>query len=98
LLVWDKDSYMERFPPLLPCTCVLQHMWVHVYQTSSLLLSSLPIVASASLILLYPLLYNEHINYIQVLVFFSFSYSSGAHSPLSVGPISNNITAFVLGL
>jgi hypothetical protein len=24
LLVWDKDSYTERFLALLPCTCVLQ--------------------------------------------------------------------------
>jgi hypothetical protein len=24
LLVWDKDSYTERFLVLLPCTCVLQ--------------------------------------------------------------------------
>jgi hypothetical protein len=22
LLVWDKDSYTERFPALLPCTCI----------------------------------------------------------------------------
>jgi hypothetical protein len=24
LLVWDRDSYTERFLALLPCTCVLQ--------------------------------------------------------------------------
>jgi hypothetical protein len=48
LLVWDKDSYTERFLALLPCTCVLQPTLVHLYQTSSLLPSSLPIVASAS--------------------------------------------------
>jgi hypothetical protein len=24
LLVWDKDSYIERFLALLPCTCALQ--------------------------------------------------------------------------
>jgi hypothetical protein len=35
LLVWDKDSYTERFLALLPCTCVLQPMLVHLYQTST---------------------------------------------------------------
>jgi hypothetical protein len=36
-LIVDKDSYIERFLALLPCTCVLQLEWVHLYQTSSLL-------------------------------------------------------------
>jgi hypothetical protein len=63
LLVWDKDSYTERFLALLPCTCVLQPTLVHFYQTSSLLPSPLPIVASASLRLLYSLLYSKHINH-----------------------------------
>jgi hypothetical protein len=77
----------------------LQSTLVHLYQTSSLLPSHLPIVASASLIrLLYLLLYSEHINHIQVLWFLPFPYSSRAQSPLSVWPMSNNITAFVLGL
>jgi hypothetical protein len=67
-LVWDKDSYTERFLVLLPCTCVLQPTLVHLYQTTSLLLSSLPIVASASLRLLYSLLCSEHINHIQFQV------------------------------
>jgi hypothetical protein len=35
LLVWDKDSYTERFLALLLCTCVLQLTLVHLYQTSS---------------------------------------------------------------
>jgi hypothetical protein len=49
LLVWDKDSYTERFLALLPCTCVLQPTLVHLYQTSSLLPNPLPEVTSASL-------------------------------------------------
>jgi hypothetical protein len=36
LLVWDKDSYTERFL-VFPCTNVLQPKLVHLYQTSSLL-------------------------------------------------------------
>jgi hypothetical protein len=69
---------------------------VHLYQTSSLLPGPLPIVVSASLRLLYSLLYSEHIKYFQVLGFLPFP--SCAQSPLSVWPMSNNITAFVLGL
>jgi hypothetical protein len=84
LLVWDKDSCTERFLALLPRTCVLQPTLVHLYQTSSLLLSPLPIVASASSKLLYSLLYSEHINHIQVLGFLPFPYSSCVHFPLSV--------------
>jgi hypothetical protein len=96
LLVSDKDSYTERFLALLPCTCVLQPTLVHLYLTSSLLPSPLPIVTSASLRLLYLLLYNEHINHIQVSGFLPFPYSS--HSSLTVWPTSNNMTAFVLDL
>jgi hypothetical protein len=55
-------------------------------------------MAFASLSLLYSLLYSEHINHIQVLGFFPFPYSSHGCSPFSVWPMSNNITAFVLGL
>jgi hypothetical protein len=94
MLVWDKDGHIERFLVLLPCTCVL----VHLYQISSLLPGPLPIVASASLRLLYLLLYSEHINHIQVLGFLPFPHPSQAHSPLTVWLMSNNITAFVLGL
>jgi hypothetical protein len=97
-LVWDKDSYTNRFPALLPCICVLQSTLVHFYQTSSLLFGPLPIVASANLRLLYLLLNREHINHIQVLGFPPFHYSSHARSPLSVWPMSHNITAFILGL
>jgi hypothetical protein len=53
LLVWDKDSYTERFLALLPCIYVLQFKLVHLYQTSSLLPGHLPIVTSVSLRLLY---------------------------------------------
>jgi hypothetical protein len=49
---------------LFPCTCVLQPILAHLYQTSSLLPSPLPTVASASLRLLYSLLYSEHIKHI----------------------------------
>jgi hypothetical protein len=92
LLGWDKDSYMERFLALPQPTLV------HLYQTSSLLPGHLPIVASASLRLLYLLTYSRHIGHIQVLSFLPFPYSSGAHSTLSVWPMSSNITAFVIGL
>jgi hypothetical protein len=83
---------------LLPCTCVSQPTLVHLYHTSSLLPSPFPIVASVSLRLLYSLLYREHIKHFQVLGFLPFPYSSRACSPLSVWPMSNNITAFLLGL
>jgi hypothetical protein len=46
---------------LFPCICVLQSKLVHLYQTSSLLPCPLPIVASASLQLVYSFLYSEHI-------------------------------------
>jgi hypothetical protein len=61
LLVWDKDSYIVWFP----CICVLQPKLVHQYQTSLLLPSPLPIVASVSLRLLYSFLYSEHIHHTQ---------------------------------
>jgi hypothetical protein len=48
--------------------------------------------------LLYSLLNKEHINHIQVLGFLSFSYFSRVCSPLSVCPMSNNISAFCLCL
>jgi hypothetical protein len=98
LLAWDKDSYTERFLALLPCTGVLQSKLVHLYQTSSLLPSHLPIVVFAYLSLLYLFLYSGHINHFQVLGSLPFPYSSCTCSPLSVWPRSNNITAFVLGL
>jgi hypothetical protein len=98
LLVWDKDSYTERFLALFPSTCILQPPLVHLYQTSSLLLGPLPIVASANLKLLSLLLNREHINHIQVLGFLSFPYFSHVCSPLSGWPMSNNITAFIFGL
>jgi hypothetical protein len=57
---------------LFPCTCVLQPKLVHLYQTSSLLSSPLPIVVSASLRVLCSFLYSEHINHIQVFGFLPF--------------------------
>jgi hypothetical protein len=48
--------YTGRFLVLFPCIYVLQPTLVHLYQISSLLSSPLPIMASASLRLLYLLL------------------------------------------
>jgi hypothetical protein len=53
LLVWNKDSYIERFLALLPCTSALQPKLIHFYLTSSLLPGQLPIVTSVILWLLY---------------------------------------------
>jgi hypothetical protein len=72
LLVWDKDSYTERFLALLPCTCVLQPELVHLYQTYSLLPSHLPMGTSVSLRLLYSLLYSGHVKHFQGLGFLLF--------------------------
>jgi hypothetical protein len=69
LLVWDKDSYTERFLALFSCTCVLQSTLVHFYQISSLLLVPLPIVASVNF--LYSVLNRERINHSQALCFLS---------------------------
>jgi hypothetical protein len=88
-LVWDKDSYTERFLALLPCICVLQPTLVCFYQTSSLLPGPFPTVASANLRLLYLLLNKEHINTFK----FRFPFLS-----LSVRSMSNNITVFVFSL
>jgi hypothetical protein len=52
LLVWGKAIYADRFLVLLSCTCVLQPTLVHIYPTSSLLHSPLPIVLSTSFRLL----------------------------------------------
>jgi hypothetical protein len=97
LLVWDKDSYTGRFF-VFTCICVLQPILVHLYRTSSLLPSPLPIVALATLRWLYSFLYSENINHIQVFGLLPLPHPSCAWSHLSVGPVSNNITAFVLGL
>jgi hypothetical protein len=80
LIIWDEDSYTERRLVLLPCTCVLQTTLFHFYQTSLLLPGPLTVVPSASLRLLYLLLYSEHINHIQVLGFLLFPYSSDVFS------------------
>jgi hypothetical protein len=70
LVVWDRDSYIERFLVLLPCTCVLQPKLVHLCQTSSLLPSHLPIVASGNLRLPYSALNREHTKHIPFLSLF----------------------------
>jgi hypothetical protein len=84
LLVWDKGSYTRRFLVLFPCIYVLQSQLVHLYQSSSLHSSPLPMVAPTSLKFLYSLLYREHINHIQVFSFLPFSYPSCAWPPLNV--------------
>jgi hypothetical protein len=81
LLVWNKDSYVGRFLVLFPCIYVLEPKLVHLNQTSSLLLSPLPIVALASLRLQHSLLYSKHINHIQVFGYFLFPYPSCTLSP-----------------
>jgi hypothetical protein len=53
LLLWDKESYTGRLLMLFPCICILQPKLVHLYQTSSLLPSPFPIVASVSSRFLY---------------------------------------------
>jgi hypothetical protein len=98
LLVWDEVSSTGRFFVLFLYIYILQPKLVHLYQTSSLLSSPFPTVASASLRLLYSFLYSEHINYIQVLCFLPFPYPSHVQSPLTLWAMSKNITAFVLGL
>jgi hypothetical protein len=57
---------------------------VHLCHTSWLLPGPLPIVASASLRLLYSLHHSEHISHIQILGFLPLPYSSHVHFPLSV--------------
>jgi hypothetical protein len=94
LLGWGKDSYAERYLALFPCICAWQPTLLHLYQTSSLLSSPLPIVASATLFTSLELAHKPH----QVLGFLPFPYSFCACSHLSVWTMSNNITAFVLDL
>jgi hypothetical protein len=84
LVVWDKDGYTGRFLVLFPCIYVLQPQLVHPYQSSSLFPSPLPIVASASLRLLYSFLYSKHINHIQGFGFLPLPYPSCMQLPLSV--------------
>jgi hypothetical protein len=71
LQVWDKDNYTELLG-FLTYTYVLEPTLVHLCQTSLLLAGPLPIVSSASLRLLYLLLYSEHIKHFQVLGFLPF--------------------------
>jgi hypothetical protein len=80
------DSYTERFLVLLPCTSVLQPTLVHLYQTSSLIPGPLPVVAFASLRLLYSLLYSKQINHIQVLGFLPFPIPPVSLLPLVCDP------------
>jgi hypothetical protein len=88
LLLWDKDSCTEGFLTLLPCTCVLEATVIHLYQTSSLISSTFPIVVFASLRLLYSFLYSEHINHIQVFGFLPFPIPPICILPLVCDPCS----------
>jgi hypothetical protein len=79
-----RSRYLYReIPSIASMHILLQPTLIHLYQTPLLLSGPFPIVASASLRLIYSLLYREHINHIQVLGFL---------------PFSRNITVFVLGL
>jgi hypothetical protein len=97
LLVWYKDNYTGSFLVLFPCMYVLQLQLIHLFQSSSLLPSPLPVVALASLKFRYSFLYSEHIKHIKVFGFLPRLYLSLHNHPL-VCPMSHNITAFVLGL
>jgi hypothetical protein len=71
--------------------CIATHIG-HLYQTTLLFPGSLPIVTSATLRLLYSLLYSEHIDHNQVLSFLPFPSFSHVHSPLSVWTINESVT------
>jgi hypothetical protein len=83
---------------LLPYTSVLQPELIHPYQTSSLLPGHLPIVTSVvfkvTILATLQWAHQTHSSF----GFPTFPYSSCMYSPLSMWPMSNNITAFVLGL
>jgi hypothetical protein len=93
LLVWDEDSYTERFLALLPCTCVLRidSSLPDLFTTSwspshsDFCQFKIPVLAP---------LQRAH----QTLSSFGFPpfpYSSCMCPPLSMWLMSNNITAFV---
>jgi hypothetical protein len=65
------------------CIYVLQPQMVHLYQSSSLLPTTLSMVAPANLRFLYSLLYHGYINHIQVFGFLPLPYPSYAWPPLS---------------
>jgi hypothetical protein len=85
-LVWDKESYTQRFLALLPCTSVLQPELIYLYVTSSLLVSHLPILTSVILQLLYYLLCSGHIKHFQVLGFLPFPNPPVCVLPLAWDP------------
>jgi hypothetical protein len=97
LLAWDKDSYTERFPALLLCTCVTT--WIgstlpYLFTTSWS--SSHSGLCQFKIALLAPLQWAHQT--LSSFRFPIFPYSSCMCSPLSVWPTSNNIIEFVLGL
>jgi hypothetical protein len=97
LLVWDKDSYTERFLALLPCTCVLSPELVHLYQTSWLLPGHHHSgLCKFKITILAPVQWAHQT--LSSFGFPTFPDSSCMCSPLSVWPKSNNITVFVLDL
>jgi hypothetical protein len=98
LLVWDKESYTERFLALVSCTSVLQPKLIHLYHTSSPLpwSPSYSDLCHFKITILAPLQWTHQT--LSSLGFSTYAYSSFMCPPLSVWPMSNNITAFVLGL
>jgi hypothetical protein len=85
LLAWAKDSYTERLLALLPCTCVLQPELVHLYMTSSLPPSHLPVVACRFKITIFTLLQWAH-QTLSSFGFLLFPYSSFMCLPLNMWP------------
>jgi hypothetical protein len=90
LLVWDKDSYTERFLALLPCTCVLQPLLINLYQ----ILHYFPIdLCHFKVTMLAPLQLAHQT--LSSFGFPTFPDSSCMCPPLNM---SGNIAAFVLDL
>jgi hypothetical protein len=73
LLLWDRNSYTERFLALLPYTCVLQPKLVHPCQTYLLLPVPLPIVASCQF---------------KIILFAPLQWAHKPHSSLRFPPLS----------
>jgi hypothetical protein len=97
LLVWDKDSYTERFLVLLPCTCVLKPTLIHLYQTPSRLPCPLPIIGLCQ----FKITLSAHQGAHQPLSSFgfpTFPYSSCVCSPLVCGPCPIILLQFFLSI
>jgi hypothetical protein len=96
LLVWDKDSYIEGVLALLPCMCITIQIDFSVPNLFTIWSPSHIDLCHFKVTILAPLQWGH-----QTLLSFGFPifpYSSCMCSPLSMWPMSNNITAFVLDL